>query len=154
MIQPLIDKEYLLEKIAGKGGWTYAKIPEIPQDKQKPFGLVRVRGTIDHYGIEGYHLMPFGNGQLFLPLKAEIRKKIKKQAGDTVHVVLYADDLPTEIPEELVLCLKHESDVYERFLAYSNAEQKSIIAHIYSAKTEQTKADRILKLMNKISKAH
>ena len=25
--EPLVDKEYLLEKFPGKGGWTYALIP-------------------------------------------------------------------------------------------------------------------------------
>ena len=27
--EPLVDKEYLLEKFPGKGGWTYALIPKI-----------------------------------------------------------------------------------------------------------------------------
>ena len=79
MEQPLIDEKYLLEKFPGKGGWTYAKIPEILQDKSSPFGWVRVRGSIDGYEIKSYHLMPMGNGNLFLPVKAEIRKKIEKK---------------------------------------------------------------------------
>jgi hypothetical protein len=41
-----------------------------------------VRGTIDDFEIRKYHLMPMGNGKFFLPVKAEIRKKIKKEAGD------------------------------------------------------------------------
>lgn len=82
MHQPLTDKAYLLEKFPGKGGWTYAAIPEIAPDKHAHFGWVRVKGTIDGYKIKGFHLMPMGNGKLFLPVKSEIRKKIKKQAGD------------------------------------------------------------------------
>ncbi len=42
MEKPLVDKLYLLEKIAGKGGWTYTTIPEIPQDKHSSFGWVKV----------------------------------------------------------------------------------------------------------------
>jgi hypothetical protein len=38
MEKPLIDKKYLLEKFQGKGGWTYASIPDISQDKHSPFG--------------------------------------------------------------------------------------------------------------------
>ena len=38
--KPLVDKDYLLEKFQGKGGWTFAKIPEILQNKHSPFGLV------------------------------------------------------------------------------------------------------------------
>lgn len=148
--KPLVDKEYVLEKFPGKGGWTFAQIPEILQDKHSPFGWVRVRGTIDNYKIKNYHLMPMGNGKLFLPVKADIRKKIKKQAGDSVRVTLFADNLPTDIPEELKLCLQDEPNVYERFLTYSNGEQKAFIEWIYSAKTDNTKIDRIRKTIDKI----
>lgn len=51
-MKPLVDKEYKLEKFPGKGGWTYARIPEVMQDKYKRFGWVRVRGTIDGYEIK------------------------------------------------------------------------------------------------------
>ena len=39
---PLVDKDYLLERTRGNGGWTYAPIPEVPQDKKAPFGWVKV----------------------------------------------------------------------------------------------------------------
>lgn len=150
---PLIDKEYLLEKFPGKGGWTFAKIPEIMQNKNTPFGWVRVRGTIDHFEIKNYNLQSMGDGSLFLPVKAEIRKKINKKEGDYVHIILFTDNLPTEIPEELKLCLMDEPMVYETFLNYSNGEQKTIIEWIYSAKTDITKVERIAKTIDKIIKA-
>lgn len=152
--KPLVDKKYLLEKFSGKGGWTYAQIPEILQDKHSPFGWVRVRGTIDDFEIKNYHLMPMGNGKLFLPVKANIRKKIKKQAGDFVQVTLFADNLPTEIPEELKLCLLDEPNSLEAFLTYTNGEQKAFIDWIYSAKTDETKVERIAKTIDKIAKGH
>lgn len=96
--------------------------------------------------------MPMGNGKLFLPVKADIRRKIGKNEGDFVHVILYADNLPTEIPEELKLCLQDEPNAYETFLTYNNGEQKSFIEWIYSAKTDETKVERILKTINKIIK--
>ena len=36
----LANKEYLLEKSPGKGGWTYTVIPEILPDKNAPFSWV------------------------------------------------------------------------------------------------------------------
>ncbi len=90
-MKPLVNRKYLLEKYPGKGGWTYAAIPEVKPNKEKPFGWVKVSGTIDGYEIKDYHLMPMGNGDLFLPVKASIRKKINKHMGDFVHVVLYAE---------------------------------------------------------------
>jgi len=147
---PLVDKEYLLEKFQGKGGWTFARIPEIVQNKNTPFGWVRVRGTIGNFEIKNYNLQPMGNGNLFLPVRAEIRKKINKKEGDYVRIVLFADNFPTEIPEELKLCLMDEPNAFEAFLNYTNGEQKTIIEWIYSAKTDTTKVDRIAKTVDKI----
>ena len=148
----LVDKEYVLEKIAGKGGWTFARIPEILQDKKAPFGWVKVRGTIDGYEIRKCHLMPMGNGNLFLPVKAEIRKKINKKEGDIVHVILFKDDEPLEIPEEMLLCLEEEPQALTFFNKLTESEQKFYIQHIYSAKKEETKIVRLAKTINKLVK--
>ena len=150
MGKPLVDKEYLLEKFPCKGGWTFAEIPEIPQDKHSHFGWVKVRGSIDGFEIRKYHLMPLGNGNLFLGVKADIRKKIKKQAGDSVHVILYLDNEPLEVPEELIICLKEEPEVYEKFRQMKESEQKVFIDWIYSAKTDETKVKRIAATMDKL----
>ncbi|WP_276361451.1 DUF1905 domain-containing protein [Daejeonella sp. H1SJ63] len=56
--KPLADREYLLGKFPGKGGWTYARIPEIIPDKRAYLGWVRVRGYINDFAISGYHIMP------------------------------------------------------------------------------------------------
>ena len=151
MPQPLTDKLYLLEKFPGKGGWTYAAIPEIQPDKHAYFNWVRVRGTIDGYGIKGFHLMAKGDGKLFLPVKAEIRKKIKKEAGDWVHVILYADNTPQEAPEELLLCLQDEPAAYGNFLKCTARERKTIIDWIYAAKSEEAKVERIVQTIKKLN---
>ncbi|GEC70997.1 Bacteriocin-protection, YdeI or OmpD-Associated [Flavobacterium flevense] len=152
MEKPLVDKEYLLEKFPGKGGWTYAVIPEIVQDKKAPFGWVTVSGSIDNYELKNYKLMPMGNGKLFLPLKAAVRKKIKKEAGDYVKVILYKDDSAIEIPDELALCLKDEPGAYEIFTNLTKGTQKAYIDWIYAAKKDQTKVDRIASTINQIIK--
>jgi hypothetical protein len=150
MEKPLVNKKYLLEKFQGKGGWTFAKIPEILQDKKAHFGWVKVRGTIDGYEIRKYHLMPMGNGKLFLPVKAEIRKKIKKKEGDWVHVILYPDTEPLEVPDEMQLCLEDEPKAHKFFKSLSESEQKFYIQWIYSAKKEETKIDRMAKTINRL----
>jgi hypothetical protein len=152
MDEPLVNNNYQLEKFNGKGGWTYAAIPEILQDKHNHFGWVRVRGFIDNYELKNYHLMPMGNGCLFLPVKAEIRKKIGKQEGDFVRVVLFPDKLPVEISEELMMCFEEEPTLYKKFLSYSEGEKKAYIEWIYSAKKEETKVERIAKMFNRINR--
>ncbi|MNF50051.1 hypothetical protein D3C85_456180 [compost metagenome] len=150
--KPLINKKYLLEKFPGKGGWTYAAIPEVLQDKHAPFGWVKVKGQIDDFEIKNYKLMPMGNGKLFLAVKAEIRKKIGKEEGDWINVVLFADNAPTEIPEELLLCLRDDPPAYKTFLSYTDGQQKEFIDWIYSAKTDQTKVERIAETLRKLAK--
>ena len=150
--KPLVNKKYLLEKFHDKGGWTFARIPEILQDKKAHFGWVKVRGTIDGYEIRKYHLMPMGNGNLFLPVKAEIRKKIGKKEGDYVHVILYPDNEPLEIPEEMLLCLQDEPQAHQFFNTLSESEQKFYIQFIYSAKKEETKINRLADSINRLLK--
>ncbi len=149
--KPLVDKEYLLEKSPGKGGWTYTVIPEILPDPHAPFSWVRVRGSIDGQQIGHYHLMPSGKGTLFLSVKSEIRKKIKKEAGDCVHVVLYSVNEPLEVSEELLLCLREDADALEFFDSLSESQRHNYVKWIYSAKTEQTKVARIAKTLARLA---
>ena len=152
MMKPLVNKKFILERFPGKGGWTFARIPEITQEKKAHFGWVKVKGTIDGYAISKYHLMPMGNGNLFLPVKAEIRKKINKKEGDKVHVVLYLDNEPLVVPEEMLLCLQDEPLALKFFNSLSESEQKFYIQWIYSAKKEDTKVDRMVKTINRLVK--
>lgn len=149
---PFVHKKYRLEQFPGKGGWTYAAIPEIPPDKKAHFGWVRVKGTIDGYEIKNYHLMPMGNGRLFLPVKAAIRKAIGKKAGDEVTVVLYPDNDPVEIPEELLVCLEDDPRALKIFLSYTDGEQKAFIEWVYAAKKDDTRAARIVKMLHMLYK--
>jgi Domain of unknown function (DUF1905)/Bacteriocin-protection, YdeI or OmpD-Associated len=153
MEKPVVQKTCLLKKYPGKGGWTYAEIPEIPQDKKNHFGWVKVRGTIDDFNIKQYKLMPMGNGHLFLPVKAAIRKKIKKEAGDFVRVVLYKDETTLDIPSEIIQCFEDEpASTYEAFVRSSEGEQKAWLDWIYAAKKDETKAQRILTMMDKLKR--
>jgi hypothetical protein len=148
--KPLVDQSYLLQKHAGKGGWTYAVIPEIAQDKHAWFGWVKVRGSIDGFEIANYHLMPMGNGTLFMPVKAEIRNKIGKNEGDWVHIILYSEELPMVAPDDFLLCLKDDPTAYANFLKLSEAEQKELIDWIYSVKKDDAKVERIAQMMDKL----
>jgi uncharacterized protein YdeI (YjbR/CyaY-like superfamily) len=85
-------------------------------------------------------------------VKAEIRKKINKHAGDYVQVVLYADHEPTAIPKELLVCLLDEPEAHRNFLRYTDGERKAYIDWINAAKTTNTKVNRIAATITKVLK--
>lgn len=150
---PLVNRECLLRKFPGKGGWTYAEVPEIAPDPANPFGWVQVRGSIDGFALSRYKLMPMGHGHLFLPVRAEIRKAIGKQAGDYVFVTLYPDASQAPVPEEIAACFKNEPPlVAETFASFSPGERKAYLDWIGQARTEQTRADRIARMMARLER--
>jgi hypothetical protein len=73
-----------LQKGSNRGAWTCV----VMNDAAELFGtrgLVKIRGVIDGEPFDGA-LMAQGDGTHRLPVKAQLRKAIGKEAGDTVHV--------------------------------------------------------------------
>ena len=70
-----------------------------------------------------------------------------------MSITLYPDGSPVEIPTEIIECFKMEPKKnYETFITFTEGEQKAYIDWIYSAKTDETKANRILIMMDRIQR--
>ena len=104
------------------------------------------------FRLSHYHLMPMGNGTLFLPVKAEIRKKIRKNEGDWVHITLYSQELPKINPEDFYVCLHEDAVAHANFNKLPEKEQSELIEWMYAPKNEQLKVERIAKALDKLSR--
>jgi len=150
METPIFDDHCLLQKPDVKGGWTFVTMPAMPHlPRKKGSTTVRVRGFIDEYELKDFNIWAMKKGT-FLAVKTEIRKAIKKEAGDTVKITLYLDELQSVIPEDFLLCLQDEPKIHAHFNNFTETKKKEIIDWIFSAKTEEEKIERMAKTLEKL----
>ena len=136
-----------------KTGWTYIDIPEaiatqlLPGSKKS----FRVKGWLDQYAYEGLSLVPMGGGDFILALNASIRKSIGKTKGAMVKVRMEIDTKPVIISPDLMECLQDEPKALAYFNALPPSHRKYYSNWIESAKTEATKAKRIVQALTACS---
>lgn len=134
-----------------KTGWTYIEIPADIAQQMNPGNKksFRVKGMLDGLTVAGMALMPMGEGNFIMALKAEIRKGIRKNAGAMLQVKLEVDnDYKVDIPGDLRECFDFEPEAYEFFSSLPKSHREYFIKWINSAKTAETRAKRIVNTIN------
>lgn len=134
-----------------KTGWSYIEIPAGLAQQMKPGNKksFRVRGMLDALPVRGMALMPMGEGNFIMALKAEVRKGIHKNAGAMLHVKLEEDiDYKIETPDDLQECFDFEPEAFEFFNSLAKSHREYFIKWIDGAKTNETRAKRIVNTVN------
>lgn len=134
-----------------KTGWSYIEIPADIAQQLKPGNKksFRVRGMLDALPVCGMALMPMGEGNFIMALKAEVRKGIRKNAGAMLQVRLAEDtDYKVEMPADLQECFDFEPDALEFFNTLAKSHRDYFIKWIDSAKTKETREKRIVNTIN------
>jgi hypothetical protein len=142
------------ERMGEKTGWSYIKVPaklaqQLKPDNKKSF---RIKGKLDDYPISGMALIPMGEGDFILALKAAIRKAIRKQAGDTLEVQFEVDHKELKPPKELLECLADEPKSNAAFKALPKSHQNWYGNWVKAAKTEGTRTRRIAHIVDSLAK--
>lgn len=126
---------------------------EPPFDVKEVFGSkrVKVRATFDGLEYRG-SVVSMGGGYM-LGMTQEIREKIGKGFGDEVLVTLEKDDeeRKVEMPEDFASAMQADEKAAATFNAFPFTAQKEYVTWITSAKREETRQDRILKAVLRLS---
>jgi Domain of unknown function (DUF1905)/Bacteriocin-protection, YdeI or OmpD-Associated len=137
-----------------KTGWSYIEVPEEIASRIKPGykRSFRVKGSLDNYKIERTSLLPMGGGSFIIPINATIRKALGKRKGAIIKVILTEDDRKVEINKTFLLCLGDEPGALEFFNSLPGSHRNYFSKWIESAKTEETKANRIARAVTALSR--
>src|ERR1700754_4132363 len=129
-----------------KTGWSYIEIPADIAQQMKPGNKksFRVKGMLDAFAVSGTALMPMGEGNFIMALKADVRKAIHKNAGAMLHVKLEPDDdYKVEMPDDLKECFEFEPEANDFFNSLAKSHREYFLKWINDAKTNETRAKRI-----------
>ncbi|KAF0130230.1 MAG: hypothetical protein FD155_2016 [Bacteroidetes bacterium] len=126
-----IDFPYRVEEVFGKKGMIKVKVVF---DR-----LVSYRGILSNMGT-GCHI---------LIVRKDIRAKLKKSFGDSIHVCLSQDteERTVEIPDDITLVFNNFPSHSITFKALSYTHRKELISWITDAKKQETRERRIEKML-------
>jgi len=106
--------------------------------------VIRTAGISKHT-----NLIPSGSGFLRLFLDSEIRRKTRKDTGQFIDIEIERDieNRKVEIPEDLQEILEENKTAEIIFENMTVNQQREIVSYIKKAKQEETRRNRIIKVV-------
>lgn len=152
----------LLQRFGPKGektGWTYIEISDDVTGTLRPGQKTsfRVRGTLDALVIKQIALIPMGEAggtgcSFIMPINANMRRALRKEAGASVLVSLNVDTDPISLSADLMTCLADDPTALDFFNTLPQGHRNYFSNWIESAKTDATKTKRIAQAVTGLSR--
>lgn len=127
----------------------------VPDEIVQSFGRgkrVPVKVTINHDYTYRSTIALMG-GKFLISFNAETRSATGRGAGDEVEVTIELDDAPRtiEVPADLADALAATPSAAEAWATLSYSKQRAHLEPIAAAKTDETRARRVLKVIEALS---
>ncbi|MDF2510709.1 MAG: hypothetical protein K0S04_575 [Herbinix sp.] len=125
---------------------------EPPFNVEEVFGAKRVKVRAVFDGIEYRGSLVNMGGCYMVGMTQELRKKIGKDFGDTVHVTLEKDEEErvVEIPEDFMEVMKESPEALANYEKLSFTAKKEYVTWITSAKKAETRQSRLAKALDQL----
>ena len=151
MDEPL-DFSAEVESFERMGYGSFIALPEPIWDLAKASGFKRWICTLNDAITWHCAILPLGDGRRFVILSKDKLKAADVDLGHHVHVVLEPDmsQYGMALPEDLEEMLEADPEFQRRFDEMKPGRRRGVIHHIASAKTEETIAKRIVRLMQEL----
>ena len=136
---------------AGGGG----AFVEVPFDVEKAFGSKRpkIKANIEGVPYRGILTRMGTECHLLIILKG-IREQVGKSFGDEVKISIELDTEPRviEVPNDLLKELKKDKEAKAFFDKLSYTHQREYVTWVEEAKKEETRQNRIMKMIEMLKK--
>lgn len=143
--------KFSAELMDAGGGGVYVIFPYSTDEVFGVKGRVPIRATIDGEAYQG-SLVKYGMPQHMLLVLKSIRAKIGKDIGDMVDVSIWHDteERKVDVPKDFARALK-ENKLKAAFDKMSYSHQREWVLWIEDAKKEETRMNRIVKAIGKLT---
>ena len=139
-----------IRQLEGKIKWNVFYFPYSVSEHFGSKGNIPVCITVDGHEFD-HTLLPSKNGH-YLVYNEFIKRAVNKNLGEIVHVTLEKDNKKREIviPAQIESMLR-ETGVFEKFQKQADYSKREQINHIELSKKEETKTNRINKLIKQLA---